>query len=201
VASLLSRWSPATGHARYLGDDEVIVLEVRRHPAVLLRPFFETLGVIAVAALLGSATSPGRGDAAVDTVLGWIAVAFVMRFMWRCIEWSADHIVVSDKRMFEVSGILARKVASMPLSKLTDLTYRRSIAGRLLRYGDLTVETPGQRQALTHIAYLPRPDRFYRTLNSLVMARNAPEPVPVPVPEEAFEHDDEDTGPLPRVIL
>lgn len=200
MPSPLSRWSPAAGHTRYLGEDEVIVLEVRRHPAILLRPFFETVAVMGLAALLGAATSPGRGDGAVDTLLGWIAVASVVRFMWKCLQWSVDQVVVSDKRMFEVSGVLTRKVASMPLAKLTDLTYTRTLAGRLLRYGDLTVETPGQRQALTHIAYLPRPDRFYRTLNSLVMSRNTA-PEPVPVPEEAFAHDDEDTGPLPRVIL
>ena len=197
MPSLPSRWSPR-GHSRYLGVDEVIVLEVRRHPAVLLRPFLETIAVIAVAAALGAATSPTRGDATVDTLLGWITIVFVVRFMWKCIEWSVDQVVVSDQRMFEVSGVLTRKVASMPLTKLTDLTYRRTIAGRVLRYGDLTVETPGQRQALTHIGYLPRPDRFYQTLNSLVMSRNSP---PVPQNEEELATEDDDTGPLPRVIV
>ena len=198
MPSLSSRWSPR-GHTRYLGVDEVIVLEVRRHPAVLLRPFLETIAVIAVAAALGAATSPTRGDATVDTVLGWITLVFVVRFMWKCIEWSVDQVVVSDQRMFEVSGVLTRKVASLPLSKLTDLTYRRTIAGRLLRYGDLTVETPGQRQALTHIGYLPRPDRFYQTLNSLVMSRSS---LPAPQADDALEAEDEDdTGPLPRVIV
>jgi hypothetical protein len=195
---LSSRLSSSAGHSRYLATDEVIVLEVRRHPAVLLRPFFETVGVILAAALLGAATSPARGDAAVDTLLGWVAVAFVVRFMWRCLEWSADRVVVSDLRMFEVSGILTRKVASLPLSKLTDLTYRRTVLGRLLRYGDLTVETPGQQQALTHISYLPRPDRFYQTLNSLVMSRDSG---PTREPDPMWHSEDDDTGPLPRVRL
>jgi len=186
------------GHTRYLATDEVIVLEVRRHPAVLLRPFFETVGVIILAAALGAATSPLRGDAAVDTFLGWVAVAFVVRFMWRCLQWSADRVVVSDLRMFEVSGILTRKVASLPLSKLTDLTYQRTVLGRLLAYGELTVETPGQQQALTHITYLPRPDRFYQTLNSLVMSRDSGAK---PQPDAVWPREDDDTGPLPRVRL
>jgi hypothetical protein len=186
------------GHMRYLAEDEVIVLEVRRHPAVLLRPFFETLAVVGIASLLGSAASPGRGDDAIDTLLGWIVLAFLVRFLWKGLEWTADHIVLSDQRMFEVSGVLTRRVGSLPLVKLTDLTYTRTLPGRLLRYGHLKVETPGQQQALTLIRFLPHPDRFYQTLNGLVMARY---PKPQPVVEEQRRSDDEDTGPLPRVIV
>ena len=100
--------------------------------------------------------------------------------------------------IFEVSGLLSRKVASMPLTRVTDMTYRRSLLGRLLGYGDLIVESAGQDQALTTINFLPNPDEFYRTVTALVggvMARPDPETV-----HEA-SWDDEDTGPLPRVIV
>lgn len=193
-------WASTRTYTGYLGADEVIVLEERRHPAVLLRPFSETVGAIVIASLLGSVTSPGRGDAFVDTLLGWITIVFVARFLWKCLEWGVDHIVVTDQRMFEVSGILTRKVASMPLVKLTDLTYRRTLVGRALGYGELVVETPGQRQALTHIAYLPHSRRFYRRLNDLVMAYY-PKPVAEAGEEPGVEVGDEDTGPLPRVIV
>jgi uncharacterized membrane protein YdbT with pleckstrin-like domain len=172
---------------------------VRRHLAVLLRPFLETAAVIAAAALLGSATSPSSGSALVDTLLGWVTVLFALRFLWKGSEWWIDRVVVTDQRMFEVSGLLTRKIASMPLAKLTDLTYKRTIVGRVFGYGDLVVETPGQEQALTHIDYLPQPDDFYRTLTSLVMAR-FPDVGPQ-TERDVFDRDDEDTGPLPRVII
>jgi uncharacterized membrane protein YdbT with pleckstrin-like domain len=187
---------------RYLGVDESSILEVRRHVAVLLRPFAVTVVAIVVASAIGSLASPQRGDNALDMLLGWVAIGFAVRLLWKALGWWWDRIVVTDQRMFEVSGILTRKVSSMPLAKLTDLTYRRSVPGRLLGYGDLVVETPGQEQALTHIDFLPRPDEFYRALTSMVLTRftdtrpdtesELPDVVPL---------DDDDTGPLPRVIV
>jgi hypothetical protein len=189
----------ADAHERYLGDGESIVLEVRRHPAVLGRPLLETLGVVLAALALGSLLSPDRGDDVLDTLLGWVAVAFGLRLAWKALAWRLDRVIVTDQRMFEVSGIVTRKVASMPLAKLTDLTYKRSLLGRVLNYGDLVVETPGQQQALTHIDFLPHPDDFYRQLTSLVMIRF---PDYGPQPEsDSLPVDDDDTGPLPRVIV
>jgi hypothetical protein len=183
---------------RYLAADEEVVCTVRRHPAVLFRPFIEALGVIVVAALLGTWLSPGDASDVLDTVLGLLAIAFMARFAWRGWEWSVAHVVVTDRRIFEVSGLLSRRVASTPLTKVTDMTYHRSVLGRLLGYGDLRVESPGQKQAVEQIGYLPRPDEFYRTVTSLVMVKS-------PRDDSEFAgrrgDDQEDTGPLPRVIV
>ena len=181
---------------RYLAMDESVVCRVRRHPAVLFRPFVEALGAIVVAALIGTWLSPAEGSDAIDTALGLVAIFFMARFAWKGWEWSAAHIVVTDRRIFEVSGLLARRVASTPLTKVTDMTYHRSLLGRILGYGDLRVESPGQKQAVEKIAFLPKPDDFYRTITSLVMAKSSTHR-----DEVASRVDTEDTGPLPRVIV
>ena len=46
----------------------------------------------------------------------------------------------------------------MPLSKVTDLTFQRSLRGRLLGCGTFIVESAGQIQALNRIYYVPRPE-------------------------------------------
>lgn len=184
------------GTERYLAMDESIVCRVRRHPAVLFRPFIEALGVIVAAAFLGTWLSPSESSDIIDTALGLIAIFFMARFSWRGWEWNVAHIVVTDRRIFEVSGLLARRVASTPLTKVTDMTYHRSLLGRILGYGDLRVESPGQKQAVEQIAYLPKPDDFYRTITSLVMAKS-----PTHRDDLASRVDTEDTGPLPRVIV
>lgn len=184
------------GAERYLAVDESIVCRVRRHPAVLFRPFVEALGVIFVASFLGTWLSPGEGSDAIDTAGGLAAIAFMARFAWKGWEWNVAHIVVTDRRIFEVSGLLTRRVASTPLTKVTDMTYHRSLLGRILGYGDLRVESPGQKQAVEKIAFLPKPDDFYRTVTSLVMAKSSRHRDNV-----AERVDNEDTGPLPRVIV
>ncbi len=87
----------------------------------------------------------------------------------------------------------------MPIGGVIDMTYRRTIMGRLLGYGDLVLESAGQDQALSSIEKLPKPDDFYRTVTGLVAARGSQPPEVAERVRGIF--DDEDTGPLPRVIV
>jgi hypothetical protein len=191
-----------SGYLRYLAGDERLVLQVRRHITVLLGPLVAALLALAAAGFVGLVASPGEGTDVVDTVAGLVAGFFAARLVWRIWEWWIDRVVVTSRRVVEVSGILTRNVASIPLGKVTDMTYRRSIWGRLLGYGDLVLESAGQQQALAHIHHLPRPDFFYRTVTSLITT--APIVVEVDDGEDRLEIDspeEDDTGPLPRVIV
>lgn len=187
---------------RYLAHDEQVVLEIRRHIAALFRSFFISAAVISLCVILGVLGSPEEGSDVVDNVLGGVAIFFAARFGWHLWQWWVDRIVVTDQRIFEVSGVLTRRVASMPLTRVTDMMYRRTILGRLLGYGDLIVESAGQDQALSTIDRLPHPDDFYRTITSLVT-----QGLPSLLPDEGDGHgamahrDQEDTGPLPQIIV
>ena len=183
---------------RYLAQDEEIVLTVHRHGSVLLRPLMSAVLMIVFAAVVGFLTSPSEGGDLVDTIAGVVALLFFLRLLWRVWEWRADRVVVTDRRIFEVSGLLSRKVASMPLAKMTDITYHRSLLGRLLGYGELIVETAGQEQALHRLDHLPKPDDFYRTITWLVTGGLMERPDLNELPGLV---DDDDTGPLPRVIV
>ena len=65
-------------------------------------------------------------------------------------------------------GIITLNMGMMPLSKVTDLTFRRSFGGRLLGYGTLVVESAGQIQALNKIKFIPRPEEIYEALSELI---------------------------------
>jgi uncharacterized membrane protein YdbT with pleckstrin-like domain len=154
----------ALSEDRYLSSDERTVLIVRPHIAVLANTGIRTFLAVLVALMISSLTSGSR----VGDVFWLVALYYILRLGWKVLEWVNDHFVITDKRIFELSGVLTRNVASLPLGKLTDLTYRRTVPGRLLGYGTLIVETAGQDQALSRIEYLPEPDRVYRTISTLV---------------------------------
>jgi hypothetical protein len=181
---------------RYLALDERKICEVRRHAALLLWSALQTLAVLAVAGALGTLASSNRGVNVIDTILGLIALVFLVRFAWAALQWWATRIIVTDRRILEISGVVSRRVASMPLPQVTDTTYHRSIGGRLLGYGDLVVESPGRHPGLSHIGYLPRPDDFYRIVMSLMNASSGDAPDEIEV-----SPGDEDTGEIPRVVL
>lgn len=182
---------------RYLANDEQVVLEVRRHPAVLVSPVLAAFLAIVAGIVVGIFLTPSSTHDLVDTVAGLVVLFFILRAGWRVWEWWADRIIVSDQRIFEISGVLTRTVASMPVGRVTDMTYKRTVAGRLLGFGEIIVESAGQEQGLSSIDHIPHPDHFYRTITSLVTAG-------LPAVEEGGSgpyYDEDDTGPLPRVTL
>jgi hypothetical protein len=72
-----------------------------------------------------------------------------------------DYFVITTERLLLTTGLLTRKVAMMPLSKVTDMSFQRSFGGRILGYGELIVESAGQNQALDHVPYIPYPEQLY----------------------------------------
>ena len=184
---------------RYLGEIEEPVLELRHHPLTLTRPALFAVGAVLGASLIGALTSWEDGDDFIDTVVGLIAIFFVLRLLWKVVLWWYDRVVVTDQRIIEVSGVVTRKVASMPLEKVTDMTYRRTVGGRLFGYGDLVLETAGQKQAMDEIVFLPKPDHFYRTVTTLANTQAPPRRVLLDASNGGPE--DDDTGPLPRIVL
>jgi uncharacterized membrane protein YdbT with pleckstrin-like domain len=182
--------------ARFLPHGEPIEMQVRRHWAVLAGPFLAAAGSIAGAAAFGYVVSPRTGADFLDWLVSVVAIFFLLRFLYKLWEWYSNRIVVTNRRFVEVSGIITRKVASMPITKITDMTYQRTAIGRILGYGDLILETAGQDQALSRIDYLPNPDNFYREVTAL-LARGEPVVVEEQPPPSSAER--EDTGELPRI--
>jgi uncharacterized membrane protein YdbT with pleckstrin-like domain len=92
----------------------------------------------------------------------------VLRFAYVVVDWWVERIVVTDKRFMLTTGVFVTKVAMMPITKVTDLTYERSSMGRALGYGTLIVESAGQIQALNRVEYLPKPEEVYDAISELV---------------------------------
>lgn len=150
---------------KYLIPSETPVVRTRRHWASLSRDAAIYLGCLLVSWLLLGYLSGERFFSIAGVLLllgssGWFAV------IWH--EWRTEQFVITDKRVLLINGILTRRVAIMPLSKVTDLTYERSLLGRILGYGAFVMESAGQVQALSRIDYLPKPDTLYHDVSVLL---------------------------------
>lgn len=155
---------------RYLLPHEDRVITVRRHPAILLWPVTQLLIGLIIAGVLTSTVASGN---AVFTNIVWYAwLALLAYFMWRLAEWAVEYFVVTKTRMLLTSGLLTRKIAMMPLSKVTDMSFQRSIPGRLLGYGEFVLESAGQDQALRNIDYIPYPESLYLEVCQMIFPNN-----------------------------
>jgi uncharacterized membrane protein YdbT with pleckstrin-like domain len=150
----------------YLLGTERRVIRVRRHWANLLWDIFEAAALLTGAVLI-SYLLP-LDATIIQNILWYAALLILLRFAYFVIEWWVERIVVTDKRFMITSGVFVTKVAMMPVTKVTDLTYERSMGGRMFGYGTLIVESAGQIQALNKIEYLPRPEEVYDAISELV---------------------------------
>ncbi|HEY6311012.1 MAG TPA: PH domain-containing protein [Streptosporangiaceae bacterium] len=150
---------------RYLLPYERQVISVHQHPAVLIGPIFEVVVGLAIAGWL-SAIANGNDTAILVIWLLWALV--VLRLVWKIIDWSMNYFVITSKRLLKTQGFLFRKVDMMPLTKVTDMSFKRSPRGQLLGFGEFVVESAGQDQALRHIDYLPYPEQLYLEVCGLI---------------------------------
>jgi uncharacterized membrane protein YdbT with pleckstrin-like domain len=149
----------------YLLPTERRVIRVRQHWAYMGKHVLQT-ALFLLLMVLAQRFLPG--GVLVDNVTFYMALVAVLRFTVLTILWWIERIVITDKRVMLAQGILVHKVGMMPLSKVTDLTFQRSVGGRMLGYGSLIVESAGQIQALNQIDYMPRPEEIYEALSELV---------------------------------
>jgi len=169
---------------RYLLPSERRVVSMLRHPVILWRPMLWLLGALILA---GWVDATIREDSSVDDLLWWGVLVVAGWSTWRVLEWVNDMLIVTDKRIVTISGLVTRKVAMMPLARVTDMTYERSWAGRILGYGEFIVESAGQDQALSRIPYIPRPDAAYRQIAELLFGSKEPEPAKKPAPAPVLD--------------
>ena len=162
------------GIERFLLPSERRVLAVRRHWARLAGPFLSAIAGLVALMWLDQLLPVGLPLVRDLLLAGWVGL--MARLTWRVIEWRADWFVVTDRRLLLRSGIITRKVAMMPLIKVTDMSYSRPPAGRVFGYGEIVIESAGHDQALRRIRHLPRPDSLYLEICDLLFGPKAPVP-------------------------
>jgi len=133
---------------------------------MLLGPIGLVLAGLVVAGLLSSSVAHGNGGALDIIWLAWSLL--LLRLIWKVANWSVDYFVVTSQRMLLVTGLVLRRVAMMPLTKVTDMTFKRSATGRLLGYGEFVVESAGQDQALSNVPFVPYPEQLYLEVCGLI---------------------------------
>lgn len=145
------------------------VIRVRRHWAALLKVLLLTMGIIICAFLLSRLVSSVTDDAwLVQSWLWYFEIGALLCLAWEMLEWWTTVVIITDRQFMIVSGIIARKKFTMPITKVTDMTFMSSLAGQLLGYGTFRVESAGQNRNLETIKYLPRPDEFFFAITELI---------------------------------
>jgi hypothetical protein len=149
--------------AHLLSDEgEVVVDEVRHHWVAYCRAVLEGLGgvfflVIFVMSSVDVAWVPFVLSLGLLAHAGWLSLSENM-----------DRFVVTNMRVFRIRGVLSTKLATMPISRILDITVEKPLLGRILGYGHFVFESAAQEQGLRDIRYVGDPDRRDLTIQRVV---------------------------------
>jgi hypothetical protein len=150
---------------RYLVPAEKVQFLTRLHPLTMAGPVGLAVAGLVVLALLQPRTQPGNAQTVL--IAAWLILA--ARAAWKVLEWYMQLFLSTDRRLLLVHGVFNRQVDMMPVSKVTDMRYKRSWAGYLLGYGKFFLESAGQDQALNVVKYVPHPDAIYRKIQEILV--------------------------------
>ena len=148
-------------HLLTIEGEEVIDL-VRHHQIVYARPLVEALGVIPLwmLAVLG------------PIELGWLFILFGaalgVHALYVTMRERRDLFVVTNMRVFRASGVFSVRIATMPITRILDITVEKPLIGRILGYGHFIFESAAQAQGLRKIRFIPDPDARDLTIQRVV---------------------------------
>ncbi|MEQ6901890.1 PH domain-containing protein [Nocardioides sp. YIM 152588] len=151
-------------HKHLLRDDgEVIVQEVHRHWFAYVIPILEAVGALVLGTLVVLLISMDAAWFVLLLVLGVLAHAG-----WRALHSHRDRFVVTNMRVFRVDGVLAQTVATMPLTRILDISMRKPLHGRIIGFGHFVFESAAQDQGLRDIRYVGHPDELNKEIQRVV---------------------------------
>lgn len=161
MASRPSLLSPHVEHYLLVDEGEVIVDEVVKHPICMVWPVAMTLVGIGGMVLSARFTS------------WWIPLFFpglILSLMglWKYHTRSMDRFVVTNMRVFRVNGVVNRHVATVPLTRILDISVFQPFFGMIFNYGHLTFESAAADQGMRRITFVGDPHRRDLTIQRVI---------------------------------
>lgn len=152
-----------------LGDGEEVVLHMHTHGKALIWPVTALIVLSAALgvgiALLPPSTQPWGT---------WVAIGvFVVLVVWLVLipflKWVTSTYTVTDRRIITRRGILNKTGHDLPLRRINNVNYERSLTDRILGCGTLVLETAAGQPLVLHD--LPRVERVHVLINNLLFRR------------------------------
>ena len=146
---------------RLLTSGEEMVREFRPHWRMLFVPFAWT--VLLLAGVILTWIFPPENKVFDWVVTGVAGVAWLILGLYPFIAWWFTLYVLTNERLIARSGILSRHGLEIPLEQINDLSFHQSIVERVLRCGDLLIESAGE-QGQSRFSNIPEPEQFHSLL-------------------------------------
>jgi len=149
---------------RLLNDGEEVALDIHPHWWFFAKSAAATL----LSSVLFLWSAVAFGDAAWEKGLKWLfGVTAIVSILWlgvRWLAWRTTHFVITSDRLIARKGIIAKSGIEIPLERVNNVSFNQSIFERVIKAGDLLIESGGEdgQQRFTDIL---RPDEVQNLIH------------------------------------
>lgn len=148
--------------------DARLPIRIRKHWIVLLFSLLGTASVSIVTLWLSSlVTDPSWKS--IQWFLWCVALAAVLYFAWRALEWSKEVLTVTSDRFEVEKGIIYKVDNTIMIEPLTRVEFHRPLLGWMLGYVTFKLVSPGQDHAVETFEHLPK--QFKPVIDDLIRNR------------------------------
>ncbi len=127
--------------AKLLGADEHVVLHMRTHGKALILP---ALALVLCGALIGVGLALIPMDLRPVGQYFIVALGLILILWWSVapfLRWLTRTYTVTNRRLITRWGILNKIGKDLPLIRINDVSYERSLLDRMLGCGTLNIQT------------------------------------------------------------
>ncbi|MDH3425997.1 MAG: PH domain-containing protein [Acidimicrobiia bacterium] len=140
---------------RLLSEGEDVIKEFRPHWRMLAIPLGWTILAIAVVAAIWMFT---------DGLVGWMLTAIVTALwlkvgLWSVVNWFFTLYIITNERLITRRGVISRSGLEIPLENINDIKFSQNVLERVLRSGDLLIESAGE-MGQSRFSDIPEPEDF-----------------------------------------
>ena len=149
---------------RLLNDGEEVALDIHPHWWFFAKSAAATL----FSSVLFLWSAVALGDATWEKGLKWLfGVTAIVSLLWLGVLWLAwrtTHFVITSDRLIARKGIIAKSGIEIPLERVNNVSFNQSIFERVIKAGDLLIESGGEdgQQRFTDIL---RPDEVQNLIH------------------------------------
>ena len=170
----------------FLQSELPVLARTRHHWVVMLRRphlvFLLALALLVLAAVV---------DPLPMALLLVLVVAAFAVLRWQM--WRAEWVILTRRRIIRVRGVPETTSAesSLRLDRISGAVLEQTVMGKVLDYGTIQLEAPGEHPDVRHLVRIARPHRFYMQVRKAVFGNEIDFDPDVPTQDFA-------TAPLPR---
>lgn len=120
-----------------IAPHEELVLNLHPHWFFIAK----SAALLVVAMILGLYVAVADVASVLKYVMALAVVASLVFFLVRFAKWITTHFVLTSDRLMSREGVLAKRGIEIPLERINTVIFEQSIFERLLRLGDLEIES------------------------------------------------------------